>query len=414
MAHKLTSGPGVTGCPLTDPSMTTAILHLDIALCRGVLHGKIDLEPLLRCVLRCAPTASAVCAAGGPSDMGAWGTQMSQLFSTDLLPAADRIDAWQWKAQQICGDCRIRLPKSSFHGSIEVRHVGDLPLTRFSSSPLSFWKWPFDSVNAENRSCIVITQIAGVRRYLQNGADLLLKPGDSTLIDSGSPWSSSCRSDCIRLYLRVPRWMLENRLRTHEIPVAQKICGKGGMGAALHRMSLALFDEAEWMKEGQGATALDAYFEILAACVGGDDPPIQGGSELSGRILRFIDSHISEPTLGPAEVASAMGISVRHVHRLFSVTGNTLGDHIRVRRLERCLNDLLNPRFRKKTITEIAFFWGFSDAAHFSHSFKKQFGVSPRAFRAQTITRGQHSSPDGRARVFLHSEASEFPHSSTN
>src|SRR5215831_18258482 len=109
---------------------------------------------------------------------------MSQLFSTDLLPASDRIDAWQWNAQQICGDCRIQLPKNKFRGSIEKRHVADLPLTRFSSTPLSFWKWPLETVTAENRSCIVITQIAGVRRYLQNGAEILLRPGDSTVIDS--------------------------------------------------------------------------------------------------------------------------------------------------------------------------------------------------------------------------------------
>ena len=339
---------------------------------------------------------------------------MSQLFSTDLLPAGDRVDAWQWNAQQICGDCRIRLPRSPFHGSIEVRHVGDLPLTRFSSSPLSFSKWPLDTSNTENRSCIVITQIAGVRRYLQNGTELLLKPGDSALIDSGSPWSSSCGTDCVRLYLRVPRWRLEKHLRTRQIPVAQKICGKGGMGASLHHLSVALFDEAEWLKEEQVATSLDAYFEALAAFFGGDDPPIQRGSELSGRILRFIDSHISEPALGPVQVASAMGVSVRHVHRLFSVTGNTMGDYIRVRRLERCLNDLVNPRFRERTITDIAFFWGFSDAAHFSHSFKKQFGVSPRAFRAQTMTRGQSGTLDGRARIFMHSEVPEFPYSRAN
>ncbi len=95
---------------------------------------------------------------------------MSQLFSTERLPASDRIDAWQWNAEQICGDCRIQLPRNRFHGSIEKRHVGDLPLTRFSSSPLSFGKRPVDTVSSENRSCIVITQVAGVRRYMQRGA----------------------------------------------------------------------------------------------------------------------------------------------------------------------------------------------------------------------------------------------------
>src|SRR5579864_6705820 len=89
-----------------------------------------------------------------PRDMGLGGDKMSQLFSTHLLPAADRIDAWQWNAQQICGDCRIRLPKSMFHGAIEIRRAGSLHLTRFSSSPLSFWKWPSDTASPDNRFCI--------------------------------------------------------------------------------------------------------------------------------------------------------------------------------------------------------------------------------------------------------------------
>ena len=337
---------------------------------------------------------------------------MSQLFSTELLPASDRIDAWQWNAQQICGDCRIRLPKSSFHGSIEIRQVGGLRLTRFSSSPLSFWKWPVDTLNAENRSCIVITQVAGVRRYLQNGADVLLKPGDSTVIDSGRPWSSSCGTDCVRLYLRVPRWTMENRLRTRAIPTVQRICGATGIGATLSRLSQSLYDEAERIKEEESAAALDTYFEILGVCIGGGEA--QHGPKLRGQILRFVDAHISEPTLGPVQIASAMGVSVRHLHRLFSMNGNTLGDYIRGRRLEQCRDDLANPRLREKTITEIAFFWGFSDAAHFSHSFRKQFGVSPRSFRTQGTTKEQNSIKDRRVRDFLGAETSELRYSSPN
>ncbi len=314
---------------------------------------------------------------------------MSQLFSTEVLPASDRIDAWQWKAQQICGDCRIQLPKSSFQGSIEVRSIGGLPLTRFSTSPLSFWKWPLDSVNLDNRSCIVITQIAGVRRYLQNGASILLKPGDSTVIDSGCPWSSSCGTDCTRLYLRVPRWMMEQRLHMPEIPIGRRINGNAGLGAMLCRLSQSIFEEAERMQDEEGAAALDAYFGILAGCLGGAATPPQRGPELHARIQRFIDAHISEPTLGAEEIASAVGISVRHLHRLFAGTGSTLGDCIRSRRLEHCRNDLADRRGRERTITEIAFSWGFNDSAHFSHSFRKQFGVSPRAFRSRIASRDQ-------------------------
>ena len=314
---------------------------------------------------------------------------MPLLFSTELLPPSDRIDAWQWNAQQICGDCRIRLPKSSFRGSIEIRRAGGLPMTRFATSPLSFWKWPLDTVNPVNRSCIVIAQIAGVRCYRQNGADVLLRPGDSTLIDSGRPWSSSCDDDCVRLYLRVPWWMMEDRLQMREIPIAQRICGGSALGATLFRLSLSLYDEAQWIRQELGTTSLDTFFEILAACLSENDSRSQRGAELRVRILQFIEGHIAEPALGPVDAASAMRISVRHLHRLFSGTGKTLGDHIWARRLEHCRDDFANPLLRGRTITEIAFSWGFSDAAHFSHSFKKRFGISPRAFRAQTANTGR-------------------------
>ncbi|HWX95086.1 MAG TPA: helix-turn-helix domain-containing protein [Terriglobales bacterium] len=333
---------------------------------------------------------------------------MSQLFSTELLPPSDRVDAWYWNAQQICGDCRFQLPKSSFHGSIEIRHVGGLRLTRFSSSSLSFWKRPADTVHPDTRMCIVITQMSGVRRYLQNGVEILLEPGDSTVIDAGQPWSSTCSTDCVRLYLRVPRWMMENRLQMREIPLARGIRGKTGIGAALSRLSQSLYDEAELMKEEESADALDAYLDLLAACIGRCQTPLYSRPALRERIHRFIEANISEPTLGPGKVASAVGISVRHLHRLFSISGSTtLGDYVRVRRLEQCRTDLANPRLREKKITEIAFFWGFSDSAHFSHSFRKQFGVSPRVFREQSVLRDQPVVTEERLRDFSLAQAAD-------
>ena len=334
---------------------------------------------------------------------------MSQLFSTDLLPASDRIDAWQWNAQQICGDCRIRLPKTSFHGSIEIRNIAGLPLTRFSSSALSFWKGPFDHVTAQNRSCLIITQIAGTRQYLQSGKEILLKPGDSTIIDTSIPWSSNCDTDCVRLYLRVPRWMMQDQLHIHEIPTAQKIGGTTTPGAVLSRLSQNLYDEVAWMKGEELGGALDHYFDVLAACTRGEAAQPAAVPELKARILQFIDAHLEEHTLSPSAIAEAMSISARHLHRVFSVTSCTVGEYIRALRLDQCRKDLADPGLQGKSITEIAFARGFCDAAHFSHSFRKQFGISARGFRAKFATREQGIPRDGhellRAKTFDPSEA---------
>ncbi len=321
--------------------------------------------------------------------MGAQGKSMSQLFSTDLLPASDRIDAWQWNAQQICGDCRIHLPKASFHGSIEIRNVDGLPLTRFSSSALSFRKWPFD--NAITRSCLVITQIAGCRQYSQAGSEVLLKPGDSTVIDSALPWSSSCETNCVRLYLRVPRWMMEERLQMREIPIVQRIAGHSALGGNLSQLSQSLYDDAGSMGPEEITSALDSYFEVLASCIRGQGTAAPDKQELRTRILHFVDAHLTDPTLTPFIIADAVGVSVRHLHRVFSAAGTTLGDHIRTLRLEQCRKDLADPRLRHKPITEIAFARGFCDAAHFSHAFRKHFGVSARTLRARSAINDQFS-----------------------
>ncbi|MBZ5526276.1 MAG: helix-turn-helix domain-containing protein [Acidobacteriia bacterium] len=312
---------------------------------------------------------------------------MSHSFTTDLIPAPDRQEAWLSNAKQICGDCNFQFPKRfPFHGSIERRKVADLEMTLFSSSAVSFNKFPSFSLNAESRAWIVITQLAGLRRYCQDGKAAVLKKGDVTLIDSGRPWSSDCPGDCARLYLRVPRSLMQSRVRLGELPVARRIPGESGLGTFLFHLSTSLYRQAEELTWEEGAAAIEAYLRILAACVGTPGRPAAGtnrGSEPASLILKYIDAHLTETTLRPAEIAAALNLSVRHVHRLFSVHGSTLAEWIRTQRLRHCRSDLADPRLRAKSITEIAFFWGFNDSAHFSRVFKQRFGVCPRVFRSR-------------------------------
>ena len=309
------------------------------------------------------------------------------MFSTDLVPIADRLDAWLCNARQICGDCRFEFPRrQAFHGSIERRTVAGLELTRFSSTPVSFAKFPVETAKSAGRSCIVITQLQGVRGYSQGGATAILQPGDSTLIDAGRPWSSNCAGECSRLYLRVPRWLMENRLRLANLPLLPRISGGSGLGVTLFHLATCLYQEAQVLTPEEGISAIEAYLEILGACVGHPKRRLEApghSAELLSRVEQFIETHLSDPTLGPTEIAGAAGISVRHLHRLFLQKESTVAGYIRDRRLERCQIDLCDPRFSDRNITEIAFFWGFSDSAHFSRCFKRRFGVSPRMIRSQ-------------------------------
>jgi AraC-like DNA-binding protein len=80
-------------------------------------------------------------------------------------------------------------------------------------------------------------------------------------------------------------------------------------------------------------------------------------------------------------LAARFRCSPRYVHRLFSATGQTVGEHINDRRLVTCTRNLLDPYYRTKTIAEIAFAAGFRDISHFNRLFKRSNGAAPRELR---------------------------------
>ncbi|MGD9922536.1 MAG: helix-turn-helix domain-containing protein, partial [Pseudorhodoplanes sp.] len=54
-------------------------------------------------------------------------------------------------------------------------------------------------------------------------------------------------------------------------------------------------------------------------------------------------------------------------------------------RLDGAKRDICDPALAGRTITEIAFGWGFNDAAHFSRIFRGRFGCSARELRGECL-----------------------------
>jgi AraC-like DNA-binding protein len=97
--------------------------------------------------------------------------------------------------------------------------------------------------------------------------------------------------------------------------------------------------------------------------------------------MDYIALHLPEPDLTPASVAAAMRISVRQLHLLFEPTGTSFAEHVLDRRLEECRAMLQGPSGRDRSVTEIAYAWGFNNLASFYRAFRRRFGVSPGNLR---------------------------------
>ena len=99
------------------------------------------------------------------------------------------------------------------------------------------------------------------------------------------------------------------------------------------------------------------------------------------RILKaaqFICRYYMEP-LTSEEVARAAGFSPNYLSRRFrSVTGIGLHEYLVFVRLQHAAQELVST---SDSITTIALRCGFSDSNYFKDSFKKKYGVTPRAYR---------------------------------
>ncbi|MDP2220965.1 MAG: helix-turn-helix transcriptional regulator, partial [Hydrogenophaga sp.] len=84
-------------------------------------------------------------------------------------------------------------------------------------------------------------------------------------------------------------------------------------------------------------------------------------------------------------IAQSLNCSKRHLHNAFSAEDDTPAHYILRRRLLACMRDLQDPAFTQRTITDIAFSWGFNNGAHFSRVFREHAGLSPSDFRETAL-----------------------------
>ena len=109
---------------------------------------------------------------------------------------------------------------------------------------------------------------------------------------------------------------------------------------------------------------------------------VKGNDEiLMERIMKVINEHLSDSDFNVELLTKEVGISRAQLHRkMKEMTGLPISEFIRNIRLEQAVRLL---KEQKINVTQVAYIVGFSNLAHFSTVFRKQFGVSPTEYIEQ-------------------------------
>ena len=283
-----------------------------------------------------------------------------------------------------------------FDGAVSRRRFGGLALVDCASLP---WLGRHGkSAGGDAKEPIMGFQLVrkGVELVRESGREVTLTAGDIVLWDGWQPTEVEVVEPFLKRTLIFPRErVLAVCPRLAEVDALPPL-GRSGPARLLARYLDALALELPTLDEAGGAAAADAALELLRGAVEPSVPTTRAAKReaLRTEVRRYVRARLQDPTLCPETIAKAHAISVRALHALFEDSGESVAALVRRERLRRCLEDLERPS--GGSVTEIAFRWGFRDAAHFSRVFKCQFGATPSDARHAALARiGKESGAAG-------------------
>jgi AraC family transcriptional regulator, positive regulator of tynA and feaB len=312
---------------------------------------------------------------------------LKTIFSTRAVHPRDRFDFWYTVA---CRDLvmhdAVPASRQTFHANLRTGVLADLGLYLFEGSPMRVTHTARHAALTGMGDIFLFRQISGRLELEQEGRQATLQPGDFTLIDPSLPYTASVVGDSSIFLLKVPRRAMEVRLGRVRDVTACAVTSARGEQALTSAMLGMLPEQACGLGSVAGEMVREQMLDLVSVCLRGSAENL--GARVTSsqalvltRIRAAIDARIAEPLLAPCSVAEAAGVSVRYASTLLAKQGTSIGRLILERRLLKCRRALEDPTQVHRTVSEIAYGWGFSDMTHFGRKFRAAFGVLPSIYR---------------------------------
>ena len=317
------------------------------------------------------------------------GYAMNVSCSTADLPPSQRLAYW---TDMVCAnyvqlECDAPL-REVFDGSLALRSLPGLDVSVVNASAQKVSRTPRQIATASQDCFLVSIQAEGRGMVRQDGREAVLERGDFALYDSTRPYELRFDGPFEQLVLMLPGAQLRSALRNTEDLTATAVSGRRSAGHLMFTMVQTLWRDVDELEPASAAAVARGVLDILVA--GLQTLPrsrVSGSSSLAAHymasIKRLIDERLCDPALDVSAIAAHLNLSVSQVHRLFKSEEVSPAQYIWSRRFEACSRDLLDPRRAGHSISQIAFGWGFNDAAHFSRTFRQRYGMTPREWRRQ-------------------------------
>lgn len=308
------------------------------------------------------------------------------VVSTSQVAPADRLALWGDFVGRHIGHLQSdTFGDQTFQGRLELGDIGGMKLCRIVAGRHRVVRTP-NLIRHDDRGYVkIVAQIEGAGRFEQNGRKLVLTPGEWSMYDTTRTYIVSNPEPINQIALLLPRERLTRVGVDLDQMSVQRFSGRSGISRLVYDLLSSAFAELPTMTgAGNGWEFADTMANLvrLAMLDRLGTPTAEAIQETTrARAKAYIAANLQDPSLSIDGIAEALGCTKRNLHKLFTREDETLNSYIWNSRLERVRQDLSNSALRHRSITDIAFAWGFNSSAHFSRSFRDRYGVAPRAYR---------------------------------
>jgi AraC-like DNA-binding protein len=282
----------------------------------------------------------------------------------------------------------------TFSPSLVRGKLGDLRIGAVSSSPSIVHHGREHVARTKEAVFFLQVQLTGTSVNRQDGREAVLSGGDFTVFDATRPYQMVFQAPNKVLVIGIPAALLQRQVASPESIVARRMHYEISVNQLLSDFAYGLWRQGLCSDLQQVAPSLtSALLNLIGSAYTSQAQPTADSSahleSLRLRIVHFIEDNLCDGDLSPAKIAAMLRTSPRYVHTIFSRGGETVSQYIRRRRLEECARLLSNAPRSARTISDIAFDYGFASCTNFGKVFREQYGVTPTEYRRQHAVASQ-------------------------
>ena len=315
-------------------------------------------------------------------------------YSTAGMPTVGRIAAWNALYAQSMSKVEFassdtRNGNRPFDAELSIGQLGPVRLAKLQADCYSVERGRRHISRNAPRLYSFLLQAKGSSIFQHCGHEAQLAEGDFILVDTGLPHYFVTKEEATTIMVRVQPDILREYLPTPEQFCGLQLGRAVGFTSTVAAMVQSLSEQAVRGTAAHEERVARYLLEMISMSYTMGFESVSRGSAVAWQrqsdIIRYIEDNLRDPQLSQASIATGLRLSPRYLRTVFSLSGEKMSAYILRRRLEECARQMRNTAWNGHTLTEIAFSWGFNSAAHFTHSFRDQFGIAPRDYRRQGL-----------------------------